>query len=96
MEINDKINNKLTSLYLSKAMKIVKSSETIKVRDLFFIFASRLSNEIKLCPKNMVYFWDLEVKQWKLIYFKAEVKKEMTEEDEAGQTDEMQVVWGEE
>ena len=44
----------------------------------------------------MVYFWDLEVKQWKLIYFKAEVKKEMTEEDEAGQTDEMQVVWNKE
>ena len=42
VEMEDKQNSKLTSLKITKAVPIVKSTEVIEVRELFFIIGSRL------------------------------------------------------
>ena len=42
VEMEDKQNSKLTSLKITKAVPIVKSTEVIELRELFFIIGSRL------------------------------------------------------
>ena len=68
------------------------------MRELFFIISSRIpSVEIKLYPKNMVHFWDLTEKKWKLIYLRREEKsgkgEEADEADEADEAEDLKEPW---
>ena len=95
VEYDDKKNSKLTTFSIDKGVKVVKSTEVIGVRELFFIISSRVpSVEIKLHPKNMVHFWDLTERKWKLVYLKKEEKSGKGEEaDEADEAEDLKEPW---
>ena len=95
MEYDDKKNNKLTTFSIDKGVKVVNSTEVIGVRELFFTISSRVpSVEIRIHPKNMVYFWDLKERKWKLIYLKREEKsKNGEDEDEADEAEDLKEPW---
>ena len=64
------------------------------MRELFFTISSRVpSVEIRLHPKNMVHFWDLKERKWKLVYLKKEEKKKGEEEDEADEAEDLKEPW---
>ena len=94
VEYDDKKNSKLTTFRIDKGVSVVKSTEVIGVRELFFIISSRVpSVEIKLYPKNMVHVWDLTERKWKLVYLRREEKSGKREEDEADEAEDLKEPW---
>ena len=84
--MEDKKTKKVKTFNLSKAVKTINYNQKMEARELFFILASRLAEEVKLCPKNMVYFWDLRIEQWQLVQLKQKGTEGHEEQEESGET----------